>query len=486
MRDCSGLHNLGVSAKTHEQDKTDRTLRPRLEELQASHISSVSSVLDAAKIRNLCRDWGTATVTEAIRAVQSAARNSDPIPPWSADPTETASHVERWLCEHRVVGYQPVFNLTGTILHTSLGRALLDPGAVDALLEAASRPIVLEYDLRTGKRGDRERPVRRRLCQLFGCESATVVNNNAAAVVLVLNTYALGREVLVSRGELIEIGGSFRLPEIMERSGCQLVEVGTTNRTRLLDYESRIGANTGLVFKALPSNYSIHGFTEQASFRELADMCNRFGLNLAVDLGSGTPVSLARFGLEDSNSPASLVRPESLVFFSGDKILGGPQCGIVLGSEDAIARLDGNPLKRAMRADKLALAALNATLRTLEDPEQAFRTNRFLQILGTPLAELRDRAERVAKTMSVKAPEFGMEVVNSRCQIGSGAHPERTVPGISLRINCGIDRDARDLAKRLRSCNPPILGRLHRHCVLLEMRLADPIGELVAALDTLP
>src|SRR5690606_39167447 len=263
-----------------------------------------------------------------------------------------------------------VFNLTGTVLHTNLGRALPAPELFDAVRDLATRPMNLEFDLTTGVRGVRDAPVVRRLVLLTGAEAATVVNNNAAALLLVLNTLAHDRPVPVSRGELIEIGGSFRLPEIMERAGCRLLEVGTTNRTHPADFRRALAERPALLLKVHPSNFHISGFTRAVSTRELAGIARGAGVPLCVDLGSGTLVDLARWGLPHEPTPAEVLRHGAdLVTFSGDKLLGGVQAGLIVGRRDLIDALNANPLKRALRPDKVTLALLDRTLALYEEPD---------------------------------------------------------------------------------------------------------------------
>ncbi len=394
---------------------------------------------------------------------------------------------------------RPVLNLTGTVLHTNLGRAELPEVAIEAMAEAARSATNLEIDLATGKRGERDTHVEAWLARLTGAEAATVVNNNAAAVLLVLNTLALGREVPVSRGELIEIGGSFRLPEIMERAGCRLVEVGTTNRTHLEDFAHAIGERTGAVMTVHTSNYVVEGFTAAPEPAALAALARERGVPWVHDLGSGTLAALERFGLPHEPTPREvLANGADLVTFSGDKLLGGPQSGIVAGSARLVAEVRRNPMKRALRVDKTILAALGALLPLYANPEKLVRELPALRRLVRPAAEIRAVAERVAATLrgrltlagSVEA--VGIEVVECASRIGSGALPVDTRPsaGIVLRPPSGGGRRASGrrveaLAAALRALPLPVVGRIREGALVLDLRCLDRESDLLDALAPL-
>ena len=450
-----------------------------------ARLPGVDRLLREAPLAAAIERYGVELVKQSIRSVLAAAR-VDAGAGIARDDAFWADAVARDL-ERWAPGLVPVFNLTGTILHTNLGRAVVGERVARAGLDAATHTVALEYDLATGERGERDDLVEPMLCALTGAEAATVVNNNAAAVLLVLNTLALGREVLVSRSELIEIGGSFRMPDIIERAGARIREVGTTNRTHAADFERAITPATALLLKVHPSNYRIEGFTAAVETGALADIAHAHGLPLAEDLGSGALVDLTRFGLPRERTPReALAHGADLVTFSGDKLLGAVQAGIVVGRREAVDRLRANPLKRALRCDKITLAMLRETLRLYQDPELALREIPLLRALAKPLAEVESAARRVALALSAALGErFDVAAAESRCQIGSGALPDAAVASWAVRIAAPRDADVRALAARLRKLPTPVLGRIHEGALWLDLRAAGDVDRLCDALSAL-
>jgi L-seryl-tRNA(Ser) seleniumtransferase len=372
---------------------------------------------------------------------------------------------------------QQVINATGTVLHTNLGRALLSQTAIDAVVQAASHPVTLEYDLAQGDRGRREMAIESLLMDLCAAEAATAVNNNAAAVLLALNTLAAGKEVIVSRGELIEIGGAFRIPEIMARSGAVLKEVGTTNRTHPADYENAITDKTALLLKVHTSNYQVVGFVAEVELPELVAIGRKRGIPVMEDLGSGALVDLSRYGLPKEPVVSERIAVGAdLVTFSGDKVLGGPQAGLVVGRASLLKQMAANPLHRAVRCGKLTIAALEATLRLYRESACINQAIPTLRIFTRPLAEIENIAQRAVPALaSALGPGFRVSVRDSTSQIGSGALPTEEIPTKVIAIEHDFMGPHR-IAGRFRQARPPIIGRVADDQFLLDARaIFDPL-----------
>ena len=484
---------------------------PRAARDQRSALPSIDRLLAHASSTALLSAHGHSTVVAALRAVLAEARErvaeqaaatiggsacaQTTPPPLLGDDALIALCAER-LAHAARPRLRPVFNLTGTVLHTNLGRALLPQEAIDAVTMAMRMPANLEFDLDTGGRGDRDDLVEGLVCELTGAEACTVVNNNAAAVFLVLNTLAQRREVIVSRGELIEIGGAFRVPDIMSRAGARLHEVGTTNRTHLRDYEEAINPRTAMLMKVHWSNFEITGFTKTVAERELATLAHAHGLALVNDLGSGTLVDLSQYGLpKEPTVQAALADGADLVLFSGDKLLGGPQAGLIAGRADLIKRIKQNPLKRALRVGKLTLAALEAVLRLYRHPEQLQQRLTTLRLLTRAQADIAALAQRLLPlVVAAVGPAYAVRAIALQSQIGSGARPVDLLPSAGLALTpATTGRGSGAALKRLetacRRLPLPVIGHVRDGALCLDLRcledetaFADQLPRLAPAL----
>lgn len=443
----------------------------------------VNALLDSPRLHALLQDQPRALVLAAIEAeLHDVRARLQASVECSTVPTldELATRVAVRVIASAQPRLQRVLNATGIVLHTNLGRAPLAPEALAQIAQVACGYSNLELDLATGERGSRQAHVAALLCQLTGAEAALVVNNNAAAVLLMLSALCAGRDVLVSRGELIEIGGSFRVPDVMVQGGARLVEVGTTNKTHLDDYERACGPTTGALLRVHTSNFRIVGFTSAPALDALAGLAHARGLPLLVDWGSGVLVDLLALGLAHEATPAELIaQGADLVAFSGDKLLGAPQAGLLVGRRALVECCARHPLTRALRIDKLTLAGLEATLRLYLDPARALERVPALRMLGLRVAALRPQAERLALLLRAIGDGLEVEVVEGLSQAGGGALPAVELPTLLVAVSGATAPHV--LEARLRQQDPPVLARVHRGCLLFDLRtLAEDELSLVA------
>ena len=448
-------------------------------------LPAVDAVLRSPEAAALIERHGRALVTEAVRKILAKRREGGE----PATVADIAAAGAAALTDLTRPSQRRVFNLTGTVLHTNLGRAPLPEEAIAAAAEVMRSPTNLEYDIDSGRRGERDDHVARWLTRLTGAEAALAVNNNAGALVLALNALAAGRETLVSRGELIEIGGAFRLPDIMARAGTTLREVGTTNRTHLRDFAAAIGPGTGLILKVHTSNYEIRGFTAAAPAANLAALAREHELPFVEDLGSGTLADLESWGLPHEPTVAEALKAGAdLVTFSGDKLLGGPQCGLVVGRAELVAQLAKNPLKRALRLDKIRLAALEAVLWLYADPDRLAERLPALRLLVRPRAEIEAIARRLRPAVAAALDGVvAVEIVETSSQIGSGALPVSLLPsaGLALAPLRRGGNPVEALARRLRALPVPVIGRIEDGRVILDVRCLEDEGGFVGQLSGL-
>ncbi|PFH10708.1 L-seryl-tRNA(Ser) seleniumtransferase [Collimonas sp. PA-H2] len=450
----------------------------------ASDIPSVDRVLNLPHLKPLLAQYGRTQVTAAVRKHLDGLRAqalAGKLAATDIEEPQLCATVGQQLTDASRLHLRAMFNLSGTVLHTNLGRALLPDEAVQAVVSALTSPGNLEFDLETGGRGDRDSLVEDVLRELTGAEAVTVVNNNAAAVFLMLNALAQKKEVIVSRGELVEIGGAFRVPDIMQRAGAKLVEVGSTNRTHPADYANAINSRSAMLMKVHCSNYAISGFTSSVDVATLAELARPHGIAVTVDLGSGTLLDLTQWGLPNEATVRETIRQGAdLVTFSGDKLLGGPQCGIIVGRADLINRIKKNPLKRALRVGKLTLAALEPVLRLYLAPEFLAERLTTLRLLTRPQAQIRAQTERLLPTLQkALANRYTVTAEAMFSQIGSGALPVDQLPshGLVLRAdNADGKRHGRALDKlerALRQLPRPVVGRIANDALWLDCRCLE-------------
>jgi L-seryl-tRNA(Ser) seleniumtransferase len=444
------------------------------------NLPSVNDVVETALVKDLRQRHDHDLIVGVIRGELADCRRrlaqGEPVNGQLTAETIAESVARRLAVELRPK-LRPVINATGIVLHTNLGRAPVAEEAAHAAYEAARGYLNLEFDLETGTRSSRQVAIREWVCRLTGAESATAVNNNAAATVIALRALCAGKEVIVSRGQLIEIGGSFRIPEIMAVSGATLREVGTTNITRLSDFEAAIGPNTAALMQIHTSNYRVSGFTQSVPLADLVALGRKHGLAVLDDIGSGAMVDFARFGFTDEPvARDSIAAGADLVLFSGDKLLGGPQAGILAGKQVHVQKIEKDPLMRAFRLDKMTLAALEATLRLYLDPQRALGAIPTLAMLGSPLADLRLRAEALAERLEAIESLASIVVVEDVAYVGGGSLPDQTMPAWVVEIAARDLSDA-DFAQRLRTGTPAVVARLRDGKVVLDARTVFPQQE---------
>ena len=470
-----------------------RTISAKKNEMLRS-LPSVTSLLNSPAIQILPQSASQPLVVEAIKRVLNAERErilSDDDSKLLEENdliSKTKSEIERL----SATSLKRAINATGIVLHTGLGRARLAKTAVEAVRDAAESHSLLEIDQESGKRGSRREHVRELLRELTGAEDATVVNNCAGAVFLAVTALAAGREVIISRGELVEIGGAFRMPDIIKASGATLVEVGTTNRTRISDYAEAVTDRTGLILRCSPSNFAIIGFTEETPTEDLAALGRSLGVPVMDDQGSGSILPPALLGLPESKGSLreSVSAGSDVIAASGDKLLGGPQVGLLLGSEKAISRINSHPLARALRADKLTLAALEATLRLYRDPERALREIPTLRYLRRSYAELRALAETLKLRIEalLQKDRFELKLIEGASEVGGGSLPGELLPTVCVALQSRTGSPAPDeIAKALRKNAPPIFARIKADRILFDPRTLEQaeIEEIAIAISKL-
>lgn len=454
-------------------------------------LPSVDKILKTPQGLQLITEFGHTAVVVICRELLTQARQfiqkNNQLPEYFSNSDRTFVEIHSHLQKQNQVQIKAVHNLTGTVLHTNLGRALWSEAAQQAALSAMQKNVSLEYDLDEGKRSHRDNYISELLCKLTGAEAACIVNNNAAAVLLILATFAQGKEVIISRGELIEIGGAFRIPDIMEQAGCNLVEVGTTNRTHLKDYRHAITENTAFLMKVHSSNYQICGFTSSVSEEELAELGREMNVPVVTDLGSGALVDLSQYGLpKEPTVQEKVAQGVDLVSFSGDKLLGGVQAGIIVGKKEWIEQLQAHPLKRVLRCDKVILAGLEATLRLYLNPEKLTEKLPTLRLLTQPLEQLKINATRLKDRLEFRLnSQFEIQIEDSQAQIGSGSQPMERIPSVAVTIAEKTNVKLSALSSRFKQLSQPIIGRMENGKIWLDLHSLADIETLLNTLDEL-
>lgn len=446
-------------------------------------LPSVDEVLNNTEIEPLTKEYGRDAIVTGVRDVLGELRSelvkeNSPMTSEDISIEKIVRRVESHLRRKSTPSIRHAINASGVILHTGLGRAMLSMKAVDAINDVIRGYCTLAIELETGERGHRDAHLNGLLCELTGAEAATVVNNNAAATMLILNTLAKGKEVIVSRGQLVEIGGAFRMPEVMETSGAILREVGTTNKTHLKDYVSAINENTGAILRVHQSNYRIVGFFEEPRIDELVEVGKKHGLPVIDDLGSGALVDLKPFGLEmEPMVQDSIKAGVDVACFSGDKLIGGPQSGVIVGRAQVIERIRTNPLARAFRIGKMTIAGMEATLRLFRNHDTLREEHPTYRMLSLTMGELEARAKKVADDLGdFNGTKAEIRVVDGETQVGSGSVPTETVPTRLLSVRASSP-SAGKLARDLRYGDPPIFARVHKETVLFDFRTIQPEEE---------
>jgi L-seryl-tRNA(Ser) seleniumtransferase len=445
---------------------------------------SIDALLRATEGQDLITVYGRKAATEELRAAVDFCRTNN-----EGNEEQIFGSAALALAKRKVKSIKPVINLTGSVLHTNLGRAPLSDAALSAMNNAAGF-INLEYDLRRGARGERDSHVATWLMRLTGAEAGIAVNNNAAAVMAVLNSLSRGKEAIISRGELVEIGGSFRMPEVMARAGVKLREVGATNRTHLSDYANAISNKTGIIVRVRPSNFAIQGFTSSVAEKDLAALAHEHGIPFYDELGAGALVDLRRWGLPyERTVQEALLDGADIVSFSGDKLMGGPQAGLIVGRKDLVAKISRNPLKRAIRLDKITLAALEATLALYDNDETLAENLPTFRYLSRKGPEIREIAETLAAVLSSYVPEWKVEVASCKSQIGSGALPVDVLDSFAVTFqhrNSSTKASGgklKKLALQFRNLPTPVIGRIHEEKFWLDCRCLDNVSAIKANVD---